>query len=166
MSVRFEQLENRVAQVHLVCARVSGWLILAIAVLCCYGVFTRYVLGDPDTWSYEVAAYLLAFVVYFAIANALHQNIHVRVDLLQELFPGRFARITGIIGDALCLAFLWLFLGKVWAVFQDSLTRGRIDETTLGWPVAAVQWVMPFGVGLTMLVQLIMLIGRIRRINP
>lgn len=164
MGSRFEQIEAWVARINLVCARVSGWLILVIAFLCCYGVFTRYVLGDPDTWSYEVAAYLLAFVVYFAIGNALQQNIHVRVDLLQELFPGRFARITHIVGDALCLAFLWLFFSKVWAVFHDSLVRGRVDETTLGWPVAVVQWVMPFGVALTMLVQLIMLIGRFRRL--
>ena len=164
MGTRFDQIEARVAQINLVFARVSGWIILVIALLCCYGVFTRYVLGDPDTWSYEVAAYLLAFVIYFAIGNALQQNIHVRVDLLQELFPGRFARITNIVGDALCLAFLWLFFGKVWAVFHDSLVRGRVDETTLGWPVAVVQWVMPFGVALTMVVQLIMLIGRFRRL--
>jgi TRAP-type C4-dicarboxylate transport system permease small subunit len=165
MRLSFERVEDWVARVNLVFARVSGWLILVIALLCCYGVFTRYVLVDPDTWSYEVAAYLLGFVVYFAIGDALQQNIHVRVDLFQEMFPGRFARVTRIIGDMLCLAFLWVLFGKVWFVFHDSLVRGRIDETTLGWPVAAVQWVMPFGVGMMMVVQLVMLIGRIRRLS-
>jgi len=160
---RFERVENGVAKANLVLAHVSGWLILVIALLCSYGVFTRYVLNDPDTWSYEVAAYLLGFVVYFAIGNALHQNIHVRVDLLQEMFPGRFARVTRIVGDFACLAFLWIFFGKVWYIFHDSLVRGRIDETTLGWPIAAVQWVMPFGVAMTMLVQVVMLIGRFRQ---
>lgn len=163
MRLDFDRIERRVGQINLALARVSGWLVLVIALLCSYGVFTRYVLGDPDTWSYEVAAYLLGFVIYFAIGDALHQNIHVRVDLLQEMFPGRFARVTRAIGDALCLAFLALFFSKVWGVFHDSLVRGRIDETTLGWPVAAVQWVMPFGVALTMLVQLLMLIGRFRQ---
>lgn len=159
----FDQVEAGVARVNLLFARISGWLVLVIALLCCYGVFTRYALGDPDTWSYEVAAYLLAFVVYFAIGDALHQNVHVRVDLLQEMFPGRFTRVTGAIGDIVCLGFLWLFFTKVWTIFHDSLIRGRIDETTLGWPVAVVQWVMPFGVALMMLVQLVMLVGRFRR---
>lgn len=160
---RFDRLERLLARVNTRLAEVSGWLVLVIALLCCYGVFTRYVLGDPDTWSFEVAAYLLCFVVFFAIGNALQDNIHVRVDLLQELFPGRFAQVTRIVGDGLCVVFLWIFFLKVWGVFHDSLASGRIDETTLGWPVAVIQWVMPFGVALTLLTQLLMLVGRFRR---
>lgn len=141
-------------------AYVSGWLILLITLICCYGVFTRYVLNDPDTWSFTVSSYLLCFVVFFSIANALQEGVHVRVDILQEWFPGRFATISKIVSDIACLIFLWFFFEQVWKVFLDSLARGRIDESTLAWPVAAIEWAMPFGVALTLLAQAAMLIGR------
>lgn len=139
---------------------VSGWLILLITLICCYGVFTRYVLNDPDTWSFTVSSYLLCFVVFFSIANALQEGVHVRVDILQEWFPGRFATISKIVSDIACLIFLWFFFEQVWKVFLDSLARGRIDESTLAWPVAAIEWAMPFGVAMTLLAQAAMLIGR------
>lgn len=141
-------------------AYVSGWLILLITLICCYGVFTRYVLNDPDTWSFTVSSYLLCFVVFFSIANALQEGVHVRVDILQEWFPGRFATISKIVSDIACLIFLWFFFEQVWKVFLDSLARGRIDESTLAWPVAAIEWAMPFGVALTLLAQAATLIGR------
>lgn len=141
-------------------AYVSGWLILLITLISCYGVFTRYVLNDPDTWSFTVSSYLMCFVIFLAIANALQEGVHVRVDIIQEWFPGKPARITRIVSDVACLVFLWFFFEQVWAVFHDSFTRGRIDETTLAWPVAAIQWVMPFGVALTLLAQFAMLVGR------
>jgi TRAP-type C4-dicarboxylate transport system permease small subunit len=149
-----------IARFNTFMAYVSGWLILLITLICCYGVFTRYVLNEPDTWSFTVSSYLLCFVVFFSIANALQEGVHVRVDILQEWFPGRFATISKIISDIACLIFLWIFFEQVWKVFMDSLARGRIDETTLAWPVAAIEWAMPFGVALTLLAQAAVLIGR------
>lgn len=86
--------------------------------------------------------------------------MHVRVDILKEMFPGRIARYARIISDLACLVFLWVFFNQTWKVFYDSFSRGRIDETTLAWPIAAVQWAMPFGVALTLATQAIMLVGR------
>lgn len=141
-------------------AFLAGWLILVITIISCYGVFTRYVLEDPDTWSFSVSAYLLCFVIFFALSSALQQGIHVRVDILKELFPGRIARYARIVSDLACLAFLWVFFNQTWKVFYDSFSRGRIDETTLAWPIAAIQWAMPLGVALTLVTQAIMLLGR------
>ena len=139
---------------------IAGWLIFVITVISCYGVFTRYVLGDPDTWSFSVSAYLLCFVIFFAMSDALQKGVHVRVDILKELFPGRIARSARIFSDLACLIFLWIFFSQTWRVLYDSLSRGRIDETTLAWPIAAVQWAMPFGVAATLLTQIVMLAGR------
>jgi|694.fasta_scaffold53189_5 TRAP-type C4-dicarboxylate transport system permease small subunit len=146
-------------------AYVSGWLILLITLISCYGVFTRYVLNDPDTWSFTVSSYLMCFVVFLAISNALQEGVHVRVDIIQEWFPGKTAHVTRVLSDIACLIFLWFFFEQVWTVFHDSLSRGRTDETTLAWPVAAIQWAMPFGVALTLLAQAILLIGNIATNN-
>lgn len=139
---------------------IAGWLVLLITVITCYGVFTRYVLQDPDTWSFSVSAYLLCFVIFFAMSSALQHGEHVRVDILKELFPGRIARYARIVSDVACLVFLWVLFNQTWKVFYDSFSRGRIDETTLAWPIAAIQWAIPLGVALTLLTQAVMLVGR------
>jgi TRAP-type C4-dicarboxylate transport system permease small subunit len=149
-----------VTRINDLMAYLAGWLVLAITIIGCYGVFTRYVLHSPDSWTFAVSAYLLCFVVFFAISNGLQQGVHVRVDILQEWFPGKVAMRARVISDLACLVFLWVFFSQVWAVFHDSYSRGRIDETTLAWPVAAIQWVMPLGVGLTLVTQAVILIGR------
>lgn len=156
----FERVYALAGRINHFMAFLAGWLILAITLISCYGVFTRYVLEDPDTWSFSVSAYLLCFVIFFALSSALQNGVHVRVDILKEMFPGRIARYARIISDLACLVFLWVFFNQTWKVFYDSFSRGRIDETTLAWPIAAVQWAMPFGVALTLVTQAIMLVGR------
>jgi C4-dicarboxylate transporter DctQ subunit len=156
----FAVLYSITKKVNYAMAFLSGWIILVITVISTYGVYRRYLLRDPDTWTFAVSAYLLCFVIFLALSSALLEGVHVRVDIINELFPGRLARITRVISDVACIIFLWVFFSQVWRVFYTSYSRGRIDETTLAWPVAAIQWVMPFGVGLMLLTQVVILIGR------
>jgi len=149
-----------VEHVNLWTATLAGWLVLVIAAITCYGVFMRYVLNRPDTWSFPVSAYLLGFVVFLSVSHALQERVHVRVDLLYEWFPGRFARWAGAVADVVTLGFLWLVLLQMWEVFHESWSQGRTDETTLAWPVAAIQWVMPAGALLLLLTQLCMTVAR------
>lgn len=154
-------LRNAVWRVNLWMAILAGWVVLLITAITCYSVFMRYVVNRPDTWSYPVAAYLLGFVVFFAVSHALQEQIHVRVDLLSEWLPGRFARWSGVLADLASIAFLWLVAVQMWQVFHESWSQGRTDETTLGWQVAAVQWVMPLGAAFLLLTQLLMMASRL-----
>lgn len=150
-----------VERVNLWMATLAGWLVLAITAITCYGVFMRYVVNRPDTWSFPVSAYLLSFVVFLSVSHALQERVHVRVDLLYEWFPGRVARWAGALADVVTLGFLWLVLLQMWEVFHESWSQGRTDETTLAWPVAAVQWVMPVGALMLLLTQLCMTVARL-----
>jgi TRAP-type C4-dicarboxylate transport system permease small subunit len=141
-------------RVNLWAATLSGWLVLAVTVITCYGVFMRYGMNAPETWSFPVSAYLLSFIVFLAVSHALQQRVHVRVDLLYEWFPARVTRWIGLLADLLSLCFLWLVVLKTWQVFHASWSSGRTDETTLGWPLALVQWVMPLSAALLFLTQL------------
>jgi len=141
-------------------AVLAGWVILLVTIIGCYGVFTRHVLNDPDTWSFEVSAYLLSLVIFFSASDALQKGIHVRIDFLSEWFPGRFTRFLGFIAELCSLAFLYVFLIQVWKIFHQSYTTNRIDESTLALPVAFVQWVLPFGVFFMLVTQVFMIVSR------
>jgi len=152
--------KNGIERLNLCMATLAGWLVLVITAIVCYGVFMRYVMNRPDTWSFPVSAYLLSFVVFLSVSHALQEQVHVRVDLLNEWFPGRLARWVGVIADLASISFLALVLVQMWEVFHESWSQGRTDETTLAWPVAAVQWVMPLGALLLLLTQLAMTAAR------
>ena len=150
-----------VERMNLWMATLAGWLVLLITAITCYGVFMRYVVNLPDTWSFPVSAYLLSFVVFLSVSHALQEKVHVRVDLLYEWFPGRFARWMGMLADVVSLGFLWLVLLQMWEVFHESWSQGRTDETTLAWQVAAVQWAMPLGALFLLLTQVAMTASRL-----
>jgi len=150
-----------VERMNLWMATLAGWLVLVITAITCYGVFMRYVVKRPDTWSFPVSAYLLSFVVFLSVSHALQEKVHVRVDLLHEWFPGRFSRWVEVLADVVSLGFLWLVLLQMWEVFHESWSQGRTDETTLAWQVTAVQWVMPLGALFLLLTQLAMTASRL-----
>jgi len=144
--------------------RLAGWGILAITAITVFGVFRRYALRDPEIWSYPLSAYLLCFVVFLSVAHTHQDGVHVRVDYFLELAPRRLALAMRFLGDLLSAAFLVAMTWYLWRLFAETLQRGRIDETTLGWPLAAIQWVLPAGVALLLLTHLAVAWRDVRRL--
>lgn len=142
---------------------LAGWGILAIMLFTSYSVAMRYLFKQPDTWSYPVSAYLLLFVIFLPAAHALQANVHVRVDYLIQVVPRRVAIALCAIGDMATSVFLGIFLWQLNRLFNETLARGRIDETTLAWPLAAIQWALPVGAGLLLLTHFVLIISQIRR---
>lgn len=142
---------------------LAGWGILAIMVLTTYSVTMRYVFRQPDTWTYPVSSYLLLFVIFLSAAHTLQANVHVRVDYLIQVVPRRIAIALCAIGDFASSVFLAIFVWQLYRLFDESASRGRIDETTLSWPLAAIQWALPVGAGLLLLTHLLLIASQIRR---
>lgn len=142
---------------------LSGWAILAIMLFTTYSVAMRYLFRQPDTWTYPVSAYLLLFVIFLSAAHTLQANVHVRVDYLIQIAPRRVAIALCAIGDLATSVFLGIFLWQLNRLFSETFARGRIDETTLSWPLAAIQWALPVGAGLLLLTHFVLIVSQIRR---
>ena len=147
-------------------AMIAGWVVLVIVLITCYGVFTRYVLHSPDIWSFPVAAYLLGFVVFLAVSHTLQRDIHVRVDFFLTLLPARAARWVRVLADLASLIFIGLFVWQAWKLFDQSYSAGRIDETTLGWSLAAVQWIFPVAGGFLLVTNVLLMLSRLLGEEP
>ena len=50
-------------------------------------VVRRYVFGDSSAWGEMTARYAFVYMTYIAAAEAVRQNKHIRVDLLDRLAP-------------------------------------------------------------------------------
>lgn len=142
-------------------SRLSGYLATGVLglmmLLTVADVFLRYFFNSPITGTTEITEFLLVIVVFPALAWCGISGMHVRVDLLVDLFPARVQRIFDIFTGT---ASLFIFIIITW---QSFLEAQFIDTTTslLLIPVFPFYWVLTAGFALFCLVMAAMLIENI-----
>lgn len=73
-------------------------LTVAMTVIVLYDVFRRYVLNDPTIWAFDIASFLLVYIIFLGLGQALQDGSHVSVDLFLELTRGRTRRTLRLLG--------------------------------------------------------------------
>lgn len=112
-----------------------------------YEVFSRYVLGRPTLWAFEVSYMVMGAIFMLGMANALRVGQHVSVDVVSQ----RFAPRTKALVNLVCYAcFLPVLLWLVWELsfyaleaFASSERSGRSAWNPVIWPVFSV-WLLGF----------------------
>ncbi len=69
--------------------QVFSWLIVALTLLICWEVFSRYVLNTPHGWVLDAQIMLYGTLFMMAGAYTLAKNNHVRGDVLYSFFEPR-----------------------------------------------------------------------------
>jgi TRAP-type C4-dicarboxylate transport system permease small subunit len=97
-------------------------VVMMVAVL--YDVFRRYVLNDPTIWAFDLAGFLLVYLVFLGLPLALQEGSHVAVDIFLLLFRPRLRRALQLIGLALSVVY-----GAVltWVVTQYTAQAIQLD---------------------------------------
>jgi len=109
-------------------------------------VFSRYVLGKPTVWAFDVAYMLNGSVFVLACALALGRNQHVTVDILSQRFSWRFKRTIEILTFAFLVApALGFVCHAAWGQFWKSWLTGEVEQVSAWRPV-----VWPFHLVLAM----------------
>jgi TRAP-type C4-dicarboxylate transport system permease small subunit len=73
-------------------------LTVAMAAIVLYDVFRRYVLNDPTIWAFDIASFLLVYIIFLGLGLALQDGSHVSVDLFLDLTRGRTRRTLRLVG--------------------------------------------------------------------
>lgn len=125
---------------------LNGVLIVTVALLVldvCWGVFTRYVMGEQAQWTEELARFLLIWVALLGGAVAFGTKGHLGVDY----FVGRFhAEVQQLMAAVVHLIVLF-FAGSIFVyggfrVVADTLTIGQ-KTPALGWEMGYVYLALP-----------------------
>jgi TRAP-type mannitol/chloroaromatic compound transport system permease small subunit len=66
-----------------------AWLIVTLTLVISFEVFSRYVLGDPHSWTFDIMIMMYGTLFMMAGAYTLAKNGHVRGDVLYGFFPPR-----------------------------------------------------------------------------
>jgi len=125
-------------------ARVIDWL--AIATFC--GMFAcvlgqvgfRYFLGDPLTWSDELARYLFVWCAFLGWIIAARRRSHLAIGSLPERASPRIRALLALFAAAAALAFAAVlgFYGT-----RIMLRNLDVDTTTLFFTMGVVYAVVP-----------------------
>ena len=108
--------------------QLGAWMIVALTLLIAWEVFSRYTLGTPHAWTFDVMLMFYGILFMMAGAYTLAKNGHVRGDVLYGFFPPRVQAaldlllyivffIPGVV--ALCYAG-YVFAGESWAIKEHS----------------------------------------------
>jgi TRAP-type mannitol/chloroaromatic compound transport system permease small subunit len=105
-----------------------AWLIVVLTLLISWEVFSRYVLGRPHAWAFDVMLMCYGTMFMMAGAYTLSKNGHVRGDVLYGFFPPRLQAaldlmlyIVFFIPGVIALAYAgWVYAGDSWAIKEHS----------------------------------------------
>lgn len=122
-----------------------SWLALVLTLLISWEVFSRYVLGNPHAWAFDVMIMLYGTMFMMAGAYTLSKNGHVRGDVLYGFFPPRLQ--AGLDLALYVLFFIPGIVALVWAGYTFAAESWAIGEhssiTADGPPIYPFKTVIP-----------------------
>ena len=120
---------------------LAGFSFIAMVLLTCWQVFTRYILKSPSSWSEEMVSYLFAWMALLGASVVVGERGHMNIPVLVErLKPGArkffavFAEIVACVFAAVILVYGGLQI--------TSLAMGQMTSS-LGVPIGVFYIVLP-----------------------
>ncbi len=122
---------------------IAAWLVVPLIAASCYEVFSRYVLGEPTLWAFELGYMVMGAHFLIGFAYTLREGEHVRVDI----FYARLSRRARALIDTLTYLVLllplavWLavaFAEKVAKAYESHERSGMSAFNPVIWPFRAV----------------------------
>jgi TRAP-type mannitol/chloroaromatic compound transport system permease small subunit len=121
---------------------LAALLLVPLVLATCYEVWSRYVMGAPTIWAYEVGYILTGSHFLLGLAYTLRAGEHIRIDVFSSHFPPRVRALLDLVVYLLVAALLaWM----TWALFGylvDGYARGeRSGQSALNmqvWPFRVV----------------------------
>lgn len=145
---------------------ILGWFLvclMGLAVLnVLWQVMTRFVLGDPSSFTDELARYLLVWVGLFGAAYASGKRAHLAIDLLRTQLTGRAVHWHGIFVGVVVIAFALsvMVVGGVKLVALSFLLGQT--SAALQVPLGVVYLAMPLSGALIVFYLVLFILERVR----
>ncbi len=120
---------------------LAGVSFLAMVILTCWQVFTRYILKSPSSWSEELVSYLFAWASLFGAALVTGERGHMNIPILVEKFSVGVQKILAIFAEIIAGVFAVVIL--IFGGIQIySLAMGQMTSS-LGVPVGVFYVMLP-----------------------
>ncbi len=129
---------NGITQILNVLAGIS---FLAMVILTCWQVLTRYVFQNPSTWSEELVSYLFAWMSLLGASLVTCERGHMNIPIVVEQFSKPVQKGLNCLGEL--IAFLFSAAILVFGGVQiTALAMGQMTSS-LGVPIGIFYVVLP-----------------------
>ena len=120
---------------------LAGASFLAMVLLTCWQVFTRYVLGNPSSWSEELVSYMFAWMSLLGASLVTSERGHMNIPILVERMKPAGQKALLCLGEA--IAFFFSVIILVYGGTRiTNLAMGQMTSS-LGVPVGVFYGVLP-----------------------
>ncbi len=107
---------------------LAGVSFLAMVVLTCWQVITRYLLKNPSTWSEELVSYLFAWASLFGASLVTGERGHMNIPILVDRMKPNLQKFFNIFAEIVAFAFSAIIL--VYGGIQISqLAMGQMTSS-------------------------------------
>lgn len=136
-----------VDQISLLLGRIGEWLVLPLIGALVFEVLSRYALGAPTAWAYEVSYMLMGTIFFLSLASALVRRLHVSVDLVSHALPERLRAVVDTVFYCAFLIVLTLISRQLFATAYHAYVSGEVSGKSawnpIIWPFLAI-WCIGF----------------------
>lgn len=120
---------------------LAGGSFLVMVVLTCWQVFTRYILGNPSSWSEELVSYMFAWMSLLGASLVTSERGHMNIPILVEQAGPGAQKLLMCVGEL--IAFLFSAVILVFGGVQiANLAMGQMTSS-LGVPIGIFYVVLP-----------------------
>lgn len=120
---------------------LAGGSFLIMILLTCWQVFTRYLLGNPSSWSEELVSYLFAWMALLGASLVVGERGHMNIPLLAENANPSVRKILSIFAEVIAALFAGVIL--VYGGIQITDLAMAQMTSSLGVPVGLFYIVLP-----------------------
>lgn len=120
---------------------LAGISFLAMVILVCWQVITRYILKNPSTWSEELVSYLFAWMALLGASLVVGERGHMNIPIVVERMSPSIKKVLAIFAEI--IAFLFATVILVYGGMQiTNLAMGQMTSS-LGVAVGVFYVVLP-----------------------
>jgi TRAP-type C4-dicarboxylate transport system permease small subunit len=121
---------------------VSASVLMPIlAATVAFEVFSRYVLGEPTIWAYDVSLFLFGYIAALGGALAQQNKAHINVDVLYLSVSMRVRSVFNLFSYSLAIFFLSVVLMMAFGKFEEAVEFNYRRQSEWA-PSMAHFWVM------------------------
>nr|WP_241210065.1 TRAP transporter small permease [Vibrio brasiliensis] len=119
----------------------ASFLMPILALTVAFEVFSRYVLGTPTIWAYDVSLFLFGYIAALGGALAQQNKAHINVDVLYLSVSMRLRACFNLLSYSLAIFFLAVILMMAFGKFQEAIEFNYRRQSEWA-PSMAHFWVM------------------------
>ncbi|KJZ14183.1 C4-dicarboxylate ABC transporter permease [Marinomonas sp. S3726] len=101
--------------------KTASFLMPLIAVIVAFEVFSRYFLGAPTIWAYDLSLFMFGYMAALGGAYAQQQKSHINVDILYIQVSQKTKCIFNICSFSLGIIFLLVMLDTGYEKYLEAI---------------------------------------------